>query len=187
MVEHKAVPDTLAPGESYSGTFNAVLSMTIPNDLLKAYADSFDEVMEIDEYNNDMENYYPAGIEISINVLDDGECVGFQEQFLVNIDVDPRNIPVYGIQYVLSCDNSVLHAEWQNEGTFLNSDSAPTNMYINTIDNGAGTVSFAATRVGAEEGVTDIGTLAVIKFTAIKQGGSADMNLSDVVAANGVG
>lgn len=140
--------------------------------------------MELDEYNNCLENYYPAGIELKVNVLDDGECVDFQEQFLVNIDVDPRNIPVYGIEYVLSFNNSVLCAEWQNEGTFLNSDGADTNVYINTINNGAGKISFAATRTVVEHGVKDPGTLAVIKFTAIQQGGSSNLSLSNVVAAD---
>ncbi|HIE32093.1 MAG TPA: DUF3344 domain-containing protein, partial [Methanosarcinales archaeon] len=140
-IEDMTVPDALAPGDSYTGTFATVLTMTTPNDLLKVCADSFDDVMEIDEENNCMESFYPAGIEIKVDVLDDGECVDFQEQFLVNIDVDPRNIPVYGVQYTLSFNNSVLHAEWQNEGTFLNGDGEPTNVYINNIDNGAGTIS----------------------------------------------
>ncbi len=184
MIEHKAVPVVLAPGESYTGTFTTNLTMTPPNDLVKACADNYGEVMELDEYNNCLENYYPAGIELKVDVLDDGECVDSQEQFLVNITVDPRNIPVYGVQYVLSFDNSVLHCEWQNEGTFLSSDGADTNVYINTIDNGAGTISFAATRTGVEFGVKDPGTLATIKFTAIQQGGNSSLNLSDVVAAN---
>lgn len=184
--EHKAVPVALAPGESYSDTFTE-LTQTGDNDLMKVCADNYDEVMELDETNNCVESFYPAGIELSVNVLDDGECVDFQEQFLVNIDIDPRNIPVYGVEYVLTFDNSVLHAEWQNEGTFLNSDGEGTNMYINTIDNGAGTISFAATRVGDVGGVTTSETLAVIKFTAILQGGSSNLTLSDVVAANDVG
>jgi len=187
MIEHKSVPVALAPGESYTGTFTTNLTMTPPNDLVKACADNYGEVMELDEYNNCLENYYPAGIELKVDVLDDGECVDSQEQFLVNITVDPRNIPVYGVQYVLSFDNSVLHCEWQNEGTFLSSDGADTNVYINTIDNGAGTISFAATRTGVEFGVKDPGTLATIKFTAIQQGGNSSLNLSDVVAANGDG
>ena len=47
-----------------------------------------------------------------------------------------------GVEYVLSFDNSVLHAEWQNEGDFLSHDGASTNVYINNINNGAGIVAF---------------------------------------------
>ncbi|MEA1945654.1 MAG: DUF3344 domain-containing protein [Euryarchaeota archaeon] len=185
VVKDHDIPVELAPGGTYTGTFGIELTMTAPNDLMKVCADTGDDCMEIDEDNNCMESFYPAGIELSVNVLDDGECVDFQEQFLVNITVDPRNIPVYGVEYVLTFDNSVLHAEWQNEGTFLNSDGADTNVYINTIDNGAGTISFAATRVNTPDGIKNPpGTLAVIKFTAIQQGGSSNLTLSNVVAAN---
>jgi len=188
VVKDHDIPVELVPGGTYTGTFGIELTMTAPNDLMKVCADTGDDCMEIDETNNCMESFYPAGIEIKVDVLDDGECVDFQEQFLVNIDIDPRNIPVYGVQYVLSFDNTVLHAEWQNEGTFLNSDGAETNMYINTIDNGAGTISFAATRVGDVGGIANPpGTLAVIKFTASQQGGSSNLTLRGVVAANELG
>jgi outer membrane protein assembly factor BamB len=110
--------------------------------------------------------------------------VMFQQQFTVNITIDPVMTKIYGVQYTLSFDNSVLHTEWQNEGTFLNYDGADTNVYINTIDNGAGTISFAATRVDVTTGVTDPGTLAVIKFTAIQKGVCSDLTLDGVLVAD---
>jgi len=184
-VEDKSVPVALAPGGSYTDTFAATLTMTAPNDQLNVCADTGDAIMEPDETNNCMDSYYPAGIEVRVEAPDD--CVDFQEQFTVNITVDPRNIPVYGVEYVLSFDNSVLHAEWQNEGDFLSQDGASTNVYINNINNGAGIVAFAATRHSTPDGVTDPGILATIKFTAIQQGGVSDLNLSNVVAANNNG
>jgi archaellum component FlaF (FlaF/FlaG flagellin family) len=155
-VEDKEVTDALAPGESYSGTFDTVLTMTMPNDLMMVCCDTNSDEMELDETNNCIESFYPAGIEIKVDVQDGGECFDMGEQFLVNVDVDPRNIPVYGVQYTLSFNNSALHGEWQNEGTFLNSDGATTTVVINTIDNGAGTISFAATRTDIQTGVTDL-------------------------------
>ena len=181
--EQMSVPDALAPGASYTGTFSE-LALTLPNDKMEVCADSNNDVLESDETNNCMISYYPAGIEIAVDVLDDGECVDFQEQFIVNITVDPRNIPVYGVQYKLSFDKSVLHAEWQNEGSFLSSDGAGTMVLINNIDNGNGIISFAATRIETEDGVTDPGTLAVIKFTAMKQGANSSLTLSEVKASN---
>ena len=119
-----------------------------------------------------------------ISVIPPDSEVMFQQQFTVNITVDPVMTEIYGVQYTLSFDNSVLHAEWQNEGTFLNHDGSETNMYINTIDNGAGTISFAATRVDVATGVTDPGTLAVIKFTAIRKGICSDLALDGVIVAD---
>ena len=119
-----------------------------------------------------------------IGVIVPGSEVIFQQQFTVNITVDPMTAEIYGVQYTLNFNNSVLHAEWQNEGTFLNQDGSDTQVYINTINNGAGTISFAATRIGTEEGVSTPGTLAVIKFTAILKGECTDLNLIDVVVSN---
>jgi len=182
------VPIPLGPGETYDGTFGLEITMTGINDQLMVCADKYYDVMESDESNNCRPNYYPAGIQIAVDVLNESECVDFQEQFLVNITIDPRNIPVYGVEYLLTFDNEVLHAEWQNEGTFLNSDDADTNVYINTIDNGAGTIRFAATRVGVSTGITNPpGTLAVIKFTAQLQGGFSYLNLSNVIASDNMG
>ena len=119
-----------------------------------------------------------------ISVIPPDSEVMFQQQFTVNVTVDPGMTEIYGIQYTLSFDNSVLHAEWQNEGTFLNHDGAQTNVYINTVDNGAGTISFAATRVDVTTGVTGPGTLAVIKFTAIRKGICSDLTLDGVIVAD---
>jgi outer membrane protein assembly factor BamB len=116
-------------------------------------------------------------------IVPDSEVM-FQQQFTINVTVDPMMTEIYGVQYVLAFDNSVLHAEWQNEGTFLDHDGAVTNVYINTIDNGAGTISFAATRVDVTTGVTAPGTLAVIKFTAIQKGICSDLTLDGVIVAN---
>jgi len=60
-----------------------------------------------------------------ISIISKPEVV-FQEQFTVNITIDPRMTEIYGVEYELSFDSSVLHAEWQNEGTFLNHDGADT-------------------------------------------------------------
>ncbi|MCK5217704.1 MAG: PKD domain-containing protein, partial [Methanosarcinales archaeon] len=119
-------------------------------------------------------------------VAPDSEIL-FQQQFIVNISVDPLMNEIYGVQYVLTFDNSVLHGEWQNEATFLNSDGEDTNVYINSINNGEGTISFAATRMGTTTGVTDPGILASIKFTAIKKGECTDLPLIEVIISDEIG
>jgi len=116
-------------------------------------------------------------------IVPDSEVM-FQQQFTVNITVDPMMNEIYGVQYTLTFNNSVLHAEWQNEGDFLNYDGADTKVYVNTIDNGAGTIAFAATRLDVATGVTTPGMLAAIKFTAIRKGECSDLTLIDVAAAD---
>jgi len=108
------------------------------------------------------------------------ECIGQGEQFIVNVTVNPRGIPIYGVEYEISFDPTVLHAEWQNEGDFLKQDGASTNVYINNIDNTAGKLTFAVTRVGTQTGVTTPGILARIGFTALKQGASTTLTFTKV-------
>jgi len=108
------------------------------------------------------------------------ECIGQGEQFIVNVSVNPRGIPIYGVEYEISFDPTVLHAEWQNEGDFLKQDGASTNVYVNNIDNTAGKLTFAVTRVGTQTGVTTPGVLARIDFTALKQGASTTLTFTKV-------
>jgi hypothetical protein len=187
VIEHKLVPVELAPGDTYSDTF--VTETPVPpsgmNDMVVACADNYDDVIELDEANNCLMNCFPAGIEIRVDVQDDDECLDWQEQFIVNINVDPRNIPVHGVQYTLTFDKDLLHAEWQNEGSFLNHDGEDTVVAINEVNNGLGVIEFAASRL-CEYGISSpSGTLAVIKFTAKVPGVTmTSLNLSGVVASN---
>ncbi|RLG71248.1 MAG: hypothetical protein DRO11_04860, partial [Methanobacteriota archaeon] len=121
---------------------------------------------------------------IRISVEPEPVTVYLHDQFEVNISVDPQGNPVYSVQYDLSFNASVLHAWWQNEGDFLKQGGASTNIYANTIDNTNGKITFGATRVGDVGGATEPGTLAVIGFTAIKQGASSNLTLSNVIATD---
>ena len=56
VVEHKPVPVNLAPGETYSDTFDAVITCTDGSDTIKVCADNFSVVDELDEDNNCLEN-----------------------------------------------------------------------------------------------------------------------------------
>jgi subtilase family serine protease len=55
-VDHKEVPVALAPGATYTDTFDAVIMITRPSDTIVVCADNFDEVLELDETNNCLEN-----------------------------------------------------------------------------------------------------------------------------------
>jgi hypothetical protein len=57
--EHKLVPVDLAPGESYTATFDTVLKDTVKSDTIRLCADSYDVVDEIDEANNCLEYVWP--------------------------------------------------------------------------------------------------------------------------------
>ena len=118
-----------------------------------------------------------------IEVVAPDECIGVTEQFDVMINVTPV-IPVYGVEYELSFNPAVIHAEWQNEGDFLKQGGATTNVYINTIDNNAGKVTFAVTRTDTSTGATVPGTLATVHFTAMQMGANTTLTLTSVKASD---
>ena len=53
-----------------------------------------------------------------IEVVAPDECIGVTEQFDVLINITSV-VPVYGAEYELNFNSSVIHAEWQNVGDFL--------------------------------------------------------------------
>jgi len=108
-----------------------------------------------------------------------------QDQFDINITVNPNGAPVYAVEYYLRYNTSVVRAETQNKGPFLGNYSE-TLVVINDIDQANGIVSYAETRKG-ENGVLNPGTLATIQFTAIgARGATTGLNLTGVIIVNNV-
>ena len=102
-----------------------------------------------------------------------------EDEFTVNIAVDPAGTEVMGAQYWLLFDNILLQGLSQKDGMFLRQDGANTNVYSNETNNTIGRVRYGETRMGVNYGVTSPGTLATITFKAMEQGVSS-LNLSKV-------
>ena len=103
-----------------------------------------------------------------------------QDQFDVDIVVDPYGVSIYGVEYYLTYNTSVVRAETQNKGPFLGIIS-DTIVVINDIDQANGIVSYAETRK-VPGGVTEKDTVATIQFTAIgARGAMSHLNLTGVI------
>jgi hypothetical protein len=139
---------------------------------------------ELTDWENITIRVVDADASPKISVIAPSSEVMSQQQFTVNITVEPGTTEVYGVEYDLFFDPDVIHAEFQNEGDFLDQDGADTNVYINTIDNGIGKISFAATRIDTQTGVTDPGILAIIRFTAVLKGECSDIVFGSVKASD---
>jgi len=114
---------------------------------------------------------------ISVNIS--SEFIQPQEEFDVDINIDSSGSGIYGIQYTLTYDPSVLRAETQVKRPFLGSD---TIVVINKIDHARGIISYAETMKGNDSCAYGKGTLSTIQFTAIgERGAKSNLNLSDVV------
>jgi len=110
--------------------------------------------------------------ESSVGVSPQTVTASVGDTFTIDIIVDSPIGEVYGAQYELYFDNTVLNATSQTQGTFLSQDGENTNVPANTIDNSLGKIVYCEARMGAPAGVTGKGVLASITFEAIKSGTS---------------
>ncbi|MBN1761543.1 MAG: DUF3344 domain-containing protein [Methanomicrobia archaeon] len=118
-----------------------------------------------------------------ISVEPEETNVAPQSQFDIEIIVNPNGAPVYGVEYYLNYDPSVVRAEVQNKGSFLGGLD-DTIVMVNEIDQVNGKVTYAETRKGSG-GVTDPAPLATIQFTAIgARGATSDLDLDGVIIVN---
>ncbi len=119
------------------------------------------------------------GAEISIEPK--STIVQPQDQFDVNITVNPiGNYSIYGVEYYLKYNTSVVKAETQNKGPSLGGYD-DTIVVSNEIDHANGVVSYAET-IKNSSGATEEGTVATIQFTAIgERGATTGLNLTGVI------
>ncbi|OFV68497.1 MAG: cell surface protein [Candidatus Syntrophoarchaeum caldarius] len=125
---------------------------------------------------------YAFGTPESVDIYVEPELTNIapQDQFDVNIVIDPHGIPIYGVEYYLTYDTSIVRAESQVKGPFLG-PASDTIVVVNEIDRTNGIVSYAETRK-VQGGVTDPGVSSVIQFTAIGPADTCtDLNLSGVI------
>ncbi len=111
--------------------------------------------------------------------------VSHGDLFMINITVDPAGNEIYGAQYDLLFDTSILNATSQSQGTFLSQDGASTAVIRNKINNTIGKIEYGETRTGVENGVTTPDVLASITFKAIEPGTrTSNLNLSNVMLSD---
>ena len=102
------------------------------------------------------------------------------DEFTVNITVDPEGNEVYGANYALYFNNTLLNAILQVQGPFLTQDGASSTIYQKKIDNSIGKIIYAESRSGTTVGVTDPGVLTTITFQVIGEEGVSSLNLGEL-------
>ena len=102
------------------------------------------------------------------------------DTFTIEIMVDPKGEEIYGAQYDLYFDSTILNVVSQTNGTFLSQDGAKTNVFVNETNNTIGVIQYGEAGIGAEKGVSSPGILASISFEATATSGKSDLQLSTV-------
>ena len=121
--------------------------------------------------------------ESSVGVSPQTMTTSVGDAFTIDIIVDSAGSEVYGAQYELYFDNTVLNATSQAQGTFLSQDGENTNVPVDLINNTLGKIVYGEHKIGQVPGVTGSGVLASITFEAVKSGTSA-LTLSYVMLIN---
>jgi len=113
-----------------------------------------------------------------ISVVPASQTVSVSESFTIDIYVDPEGSEVFGAQYELHFNNTLLNATSQTEGTFLSWDGADTYI-VKNINTTIGRVKYGETRTGVTYGVTNPGILATVTFQAIaEENGVSELNFT---------
>ena len=108
------------------------------------------------------------------------------EEFTVNITVDPDDVEIGCAQYALHFNNNVLKALVQIQGQFLSQDGVSTMVVRDNINNSIGKVEYGEIRLGDPDvigGVTTPGILATVTFRALEPG-MYNLSLDFVQIAN---
>lgn len=106
------------------------------------------------------------------------------DSFTIEIKVEPGGAEIYGAQYYLYFNPTLLKATSQSQGTFLSQDGATTAVIRNEINNSVGKIEYGESRMGAEHGVTNPGVLASITFEVIGTSGTSELKLSNVILSD---
>jgi len=98
-----------------------------------------------------------------------------------NVEVDIAGATdLYGLQFDLDYDSTLLSFDGATEGSFLTS-GGQTNPI--TIDNGGGSITFLDFLTGAVPGVSGDGGLVLFNFTALANGTST-LDLANIILLN---
>lgn len=123
----------------------------------------------------------------SVNVVPSATTVGLGQTVTVNVTVTNATAPgLYSYQLTLTYNNTLLNATSATipSDQMLN-PSSPAAIFIvdpGTINQTAGTVTFALTLLGSEAGKTGNGTLVTVTFTGLLQGNSTiDLPQADLI------
>ncbi len=137
--------------------------------------------------NEDNENQtYDYGIVASIQPSSMNIAEG--NEFSVKIEINsPREL--YAAEFSLDFDSSLINLLNITEGNFLRSDSSQIYS-VTKINNTAGKVTFATTRLVAQNGVSGEGSLATLKFKALTKGAGkiylSNLQLADTTLKQGI-
>ena len=122
----------------------------------------------------------PAAAAPILSLTPSSTSVGVGGTFSIDVNVSDVQ-DLYGFQFDLNFDQSLLSPLGVTEGSFLSQGVSGSTDFLAGVDNGTGTIEFTlGLLLGAVPGVSGSGTLATLAFMAIAPG-NTDFSLSELI------
>ena len=170
----------LDPSQTYTYMFAGPFTLTGSCDDISLLADKDDVNDECDENNWKNNTFCSAPL---VTVSPPTACV--DGTFFVDIEVNPNGLPVYGVEYNLTCNRSVMRIIAQREGTFLSHNGNDTFIGRDEVSPCGDYAYYGLTRTNSLLGETTPGILVTVEFETV--GSPLDcgaINLTEVVVGD---
>jgi hypothetical protein len=105
------------------------------------------------------------------------------EIFSISVILSPEDSNVYGAEFEILFDKTVVEGVSVVKGPLLESDGASTLEVVKPIDNTNGKISYSISRKDVGSGINSSGTLAYVTFKGVNAGSSA-LNLNNVIISD---
>ncbi len=122
----------------------------------------------------------------SVSIIPSAQEVRSGETFELGVYIEP-DTPIYGLQFDLTYDNSLVAINSIEEGIFFASSDSPVIFNPGTINKSAGTVSQIYSSLIRGEGVENEGIFCTIKLQAGSNHGPCQIRITNIVLGNHLG
>ncbi|WP_342305511.1 cohesin domain-containing protein [Methanolobus sp. ZRKC5] len=119
----------------------------------------------------------------SVNIIPSAQEVKSGEAFEFDIYIKP-DTPIYGLQFDLTYDSSLVAINSIEEGSFFANSDAPVIFNPGTISKSTGTVSQIYSSLIKGEGVTDEGIFCTVTLEAQSKNGPCQLRITNLVLGN---
>ncbi|MFZ2411595.1 MAG: cohesin domain-containing protein [Candidatus Methanoperedens sp.] len=108
-----------------------------------------------------------------VSILPQTQDVTSGNNITISVLLDPEGSSIYGVQFSLIFDKTIVEAIRIDKGALLGSDGASTIEGAKSIDNANGKITYSLSRSGTGTGMTTSGTLANVTFRGLNAGATA--------------
>ncbi|MDY0388151.1 MAG: cohesin domain-containing protein [Methanolobus sp.] len=119
----------------------------------------------------------------SVSIIPSAQEVKSGDDFELDIYIKP-DTPVYGLQFDLTYDSSLVAVNNIEEGSFFASSDSPVIFNPGTISKSAGTVSQIYSSLIKGEGVENEGIFCTVTLEAQSNNGSSQLRITNLVLGN---